>query len=113
MLRRTLVGMSAALTCLLLAATTASADDRPVRLWSFSEVKQGAGKVKLAAGSQQGGVLRKHRTFGCAAFAFPESKPREQGDREPVLHRERQDVRRAGPGAVGEPRSSRGRRRAA
>jgi hypothetical protein len=80
MLRRTLVGMSAALMVLLAAATTASAapDNRPLRLWSFSTVKQGAGKVKLASGSQQGGLLQKHRTFGGAAFAFPESKPREK-----------------------------------
>ncbi len=77
MLCRTLVGMSAALM-VLLAAATASADDRPVRFWSFSTVKQGAGKVKLASGSQQGGLLQKHRTFGSAAFAFPESKPREK-----------------------------------
>ena len=42
MLRRTLVGMSAALTVLLAGATTASAasDNRPVRLWSFSEVRR-------------------------------------------------------------------------
>jgi len=77
MLRRTLVGMSAALT-VLLAATTASADDRPLRLWSFSTVKQGAGKVKLDSGSQLGGLLQKRRTFGGAAFAFPESNPREK-----------------------------------
>ena len=80
MLRRTLVGMSAALMVLLAGATTASAasDNRPVRFWSFSAVKQGVGKVKLAAGAQQGGLLRKQRTFGGAAFAFPESKPREK-----------------------------------
>ena len=65
---------------LLAGAATASAgpDNRPVRLWSFSTIKQGAGKVKLDAGSQQGGLLRKHRTFGGAAFAFPESDPREK-----------------------------------
>ena len=81
MLRRTLVGMSTALTVLLAGATTASSaapDNRPLRLWSFSTVKQGAGKVNLASGSQQGGLLRKHRTFGGAAFAFPESDPREK-----------------------------------
>jgi hypothetical protein len=81
MFRRKLVGMSAALTVaiLLAGAATASAgfDNRPVRLWSFSTIKQGVGKVRLAAGSQQGGRLDKHRTFGPAAFAFPESKPRD------------------------------------
>ena len=52
MLRRTLVGMSAALMVLLAGATTASAasGNRPVRFWSFSTVKQGVGKVKLAGG---------------------------------------------------------------
>ena len=78
MLSRTLVGMSAALTLLLAGAAVAPADDRPVRLWSFSAIKQGVGKVKLAAGSQQGGLLRKHARFGGAAFSFPESKPREK-----------------------------------
>jgi hypothetical protein len=80
MLRRTLVGLSAALTVLLAGATTAPAapDNRPLRLWSFSTVKHGVGKVKLASGGQQGGLLRKQRTFGGAAFAFPESKPREK-----------------------------------
>jgi hypothetical protein len=77
MLRRTLVGMSAALT-VLLAAATASADDRPVRFWSFSGVNQGAGKVKLASGAQRGGLLQKRRTFGVAAFGFPESRPPEK-----------------------------------
>jgi uncharacterized delta-60 repeat protein len=82
MFSRKLVGMSAALAVaiLLAGAATASAgfDNRPVRLWSFSTIKQSVGKVRLAAGSQQGGLLRKHRTFGGAAFAFPESKPRDK-----------------------------------
>ena len=81
MLRRTLVGMSAVLTVSVAilhagAAAAAGPDNRPVRLWSFSTVKQGVGKVKLAAGSQQGGLLRKQRTFGGAVFDFPESEPR-------------------------------------
>ena len=37
-----------------------------------------SGRSSSTAGSQQGGLLRKHRTFGGAAFAFPESKPREK-----------------------------------
>jgi uncharacterized delta-60 repeat protein len=77
---RKLVGMSAALAVaiLLAGAATASAgfDNRPVRLWSFSTIKQGVGKVELANGSQQGGLLRTQRTFGGAAFNFPESRPR-------------------------------------
>ncbi len=81
MLSRKLVGMSAALAVSVAilhagaAVASAGPDNRPVRLWSFSAVKQGIGKVKLAAGSQQGGLLRKQRTFGGAAFAFPESIP--------------------------------------
>ncbi len=82
MFSRKLVGTSAALAVAILlagaATASAGADNRPVRLWSFSTIKQGVGKVRLDAGSQQGGLLRKHRTFGGAAFAFPESNPREK-----------------------------------
>ena len=63
---------------LLACAGTAAAgsDNRPVRLWSFSEIRQGAGKVQVAHGTQQGGVLHERRIFGGAAFNFPESDPR-------------------------------------
>ena len=72
------MALAGALAILLACAGTASAgfDNRPVRLWSFSEVQQGVGKVRVAHGSQQGGLLHKHRTFGGAAFNFPESEPR-------------------------------------
>jgi uncharacterized delta-60 repeat protein len=86
MLGRKLVGTLAAiagtLAILLACAGTASAsarfDDRPVRFWSFSEIRQGVGKVRVAGGSQQGGLLHKHRIFGSAGFNFPESQPRDR-----------------------------------
>ena len=83
MFGRTLVGTTAAiaataLAVLLVCAGVASArgqDDRPIRFWSFSELRQPAGNAKVAGDSGVGGVLNEHHEFGSAAFNFPESKP--------------------------------------
>jgi uncharacterized delta-60 repeat protein len=84
MFRGKLVGTTAAfaataLALLLACAGVASArsqDDRPIRFWSFSELRQPAGNVKVAGDSEVGGVLNERFDFGSAAFNFPESKPR-------------------------------------
>ena len=70
---------ASALAVLLVCAGVASArsqDDRPIRFWSFSELQQPAGNVKVAGDSEVGGVLNERFDFGPAAFDFPESKPR-------------------------------------
>jgi uncharacterized delta-60 repeat protein len=71
--------VATALAALLVCAGVASAqgqDNRPIRLWSFTELQQPAGNVKVAGASQVGGILRKRFDFGSAAFNFPESDPR-------------------------------------
>ncbi|HEX5899767.1 MAG TPA: Calx-beta domain-containing protein, partial [Solirubrobacteraceae bacterium] len=68
-----------ALAALLVCAGVASAqaqDNRPIRLWSFSELQQPAGNVRVAGASQVGGMRKKRFDFGSAAFNFPESDPR-------------------------------------
>ncbi len=59
---------------LALAAPAAAAND-PVRLWSVSEVQQGAGEVRVRGGSQVGGRLFETAELGNTVFNLPLGRP--------------------------------------
>ena len=106
-----LVATTAALVATALAALLVCAgahrrerqDDRPIRFWSFSELRQPAGNVKVAGASQVGGMLKKRFDFGSAAFNFPESDPRGVATGSIFSTASGKTLRGAGAGAVGEP----------
>ena len=59
--------------------------------------RQGGGRARGGRPAEEALRLRLRRV------QLPREQAAREGDREPVLHRERQDVRRARPGAVGHP----------
>ena len=120
MFTRRLIGTIAALVVIAVWVSASAGgasgplDNRPVRFWSFSEVKQGVGNVKVAAArSWAGCCTRSASSSGRRAFNFPESKPRGVATGEHLLDRERQDATACWPRRRRPTRSSRGRRTAA
>src|SRR4051794_40996310 len=70
---RRLALATAALLLIAAPAAVAKPQGEPLRFWSISQVRHGAGARPVTSGSQLGGPLAKQADLGFAAFSFPES----------------------------------------